>query len=526
MESMNWQIANALGRCALLSLAALALLCPITPMAIQAQNPYPGFGTNVASPLGMLKTAAMGFRWVRIYYPEQVNEAEKYGLKVLLLLGWEFPLSDVPSWGDYVYEIVSRYRGRIAAYQICNEPNLAEMWHKPQHADPAEYVAFLREAYIRAKQADPNCIIVSAGMAVNGGYGSLAMDNVEFIRGMYAAGAKPYFDVLGSHPYGFAYPPEDNWSNPIHCFRRVEQERAVMLQYGDVAKPVWATEFGWITDPGDGCHNYDGWPSRWWQRVPAETQASYLRRAFDYARANWPWMGVMFVWNMDYSLVPWNDYCDQKAWFAILNNDGSPRPAYWELARLAQGPSMPTVTATPQSTATHTLWPTATLVPPTATPERTTTPAAAHTPLSTAIPTNVPGTGIIIGRVLLQGRNNHSGVSVSVSEYNHTTGTDGTFRFERVPAGMYELRVQMAGYLQHRQSGLTIDQNETMTLPDILLRAGDINGDGVVNLFDLVALSTHYGLQMPAGTAEDVNGDGEVTLLDLVLVSSNYGASH
>jgi len=443
----------------------------------------------------------MGFDWIRIYYPEQVIQAEQYGLRVLLLLGWESPLTDLDTWGDHVYEIVSRYRGRIAAYQICNEPNLAEMWHKPQHADPAEYVAFLREAYGRAKQADPNCIIVTAGLAVNGGCGSLAMDDVEFIRGMYAAGAKPYFDVLASHPYGFAYAPEDASSNPVHCFRRVEQERAIMVQYGDAAKPVWLTEFGWIIDPGEECHYYDGWPGRWWQRVPAQTQADFLLRAYRYARTNWPWMGVMFVWNMDYSTLPWNDYCDQKSWFAILNHNGSPRPAYSELARMAQEQATPTATAT-------------------CTPMQTT-----PTPTASATPEVGTSVGLVDGRILLQGRDNHWGTLVSISGHSATASEDGSFCIERVPVGRHELLAQMPGYLQYRHPDLTVHEDMRVTLPDILLHAGDINGDDTIDLFDLIAVSASYGMHVPGGTPEDVNGDGVVDLLDIVLVSINYGRS-
>jgi len=351
------------------------------------QTSAPAFGVNVASDLGVTRTADMKFSWVRIYFPDQVEEAERSGLRILLLIGWDKALTDLASWGREVHDLVSRYRGRIDAYQICNKPNLAEMWHRPQYAQPGEYVTFLREAYSQAKAADPSCTIVTAGLAVNGGAGMRAMDDLQFLRGMYAAGAQPYFDVLGAHPYGFGYAPEDPTSNPTHCFRRVEQYRTVMQQYGDVAKPIWATEVRWIVEPPSSCLDGGGWDGWWWQRVSTQRQADYLVRAFQYARTNWPWMGAMFVWNMDYNLVSWNPFCDPKGWFALLNHDSRPRPAYEALARLAQGSATPTATPSQQPDAT---------------------------PSPTVPSGDDPGLGSVIGKVRLAGRTSHQGVEVTV----------------------------------------------------------------------------------------------------------------
>ncbi|MBC7261413.1 MAG: hypothetical protein H5T63_05320 [Chloroflexi bacterium] len=54
----------------------------------------------------------------------------------------------------------------------------------------------------------------------------------------------------------------------------------------------------------------------------------------------------------------------------------------------------------------------------------------------------------------------------------------------------------------------------------------DVNGDGIVNLLDLVAVALAYRASGPVvGPRADVNRDGVVNLLDLVLVSRNYGRS-
>jgi hypothetical protein len=466
---------------AIVLVSMIASLVLVIPRSSDAEARL-WFGANAATSVGLAKTQEIGFDWVRIYFPDQVQEAEALGLNILLLVGWQNPLTDVSSFGDEVYDLVSRFRGRVAAYQICNEPNLAEMWHKPQYAAPSEYVAYLREAYLRAKQADPNCTIVSAGLAVNGGAGRLAMDDVAFLRGMYDAGAKPYFDVLGSHPYGFGYAPEDATSNPIHCFRRVEQQRQVMVAYGDGSKPVWATEAGWIVEPPASCRDYPDWSSWWWQRVSLSTQAAYLVRAYRYAQGNWPWMQAMFMWNMDYNLASWNEFCNPIGWFAILNHDQTPRPAYGDLAQLARGEESPSQTPT-------------------------------------------PGTGSMAGTVLLQGRSAHAGVLISAGTRTVISIESGGFRIEGLAAGAYDVSATMPAYLRRVVSQVIINAGTETIVPQFVMRGGDVNADGEVSLADLVSVSLRYDSRVPPSTAEDVNGDGQVDLVDLVLVASNYGTS-
>ena len=55
----------------------------------------------------------------------------------------------------------------------------------------------------------------------------------------------------------------------------------------------------------------------------------------------------------------------------------------------------------------------------------------------------------------------------------------------------------------------------------ILPAASDINGDGIVNILDLVKIANVFG--HPFDGPEDVNGDGIVNILDLVWVSGAFG---
>ncbi len=67
----------------------------------------------------------------------------------------------------------------------------------------------LKAGYQAVKGADPRAWVVSAGLALTGDDTAAAEDDREYLDAMYRAGAAPYFDVLGAHPYGFGYPPDD-----------------------------------------------------------------------------------------------------------------------------------------------------------------------------------------------------------------------------------------------------------------------------------------------------------------------------
>src|SRR5438045_960642 len=121
--------------------------------------------------------------------------------------------------------VAARAKGVATAYEVLNEPNLQYEWGGAP--DPARYAGLLAAAARGVHRADPEALVISAGMAPHtGGFGG-NMEDTDFLQGMCAAGARGTFDVLGMHPYGGnSSPDRDPWTCGI-CFRRAELYRQV-----------------------------------------------------------------------------------------------------------------------------------------------------------------------------------------------------------------------------------------------------------------------------------------------------------
>lgn len=238
------------------------------------------------------------------------------------------PPADLQDYGDFCGAIAERYRGRIAAYQVWNEPNLSREWGD-EAPDPAAYTEMLKICYEAIKEADPEAIVISAGLAPTGTNLPLAMPDSEYLQGMYEAGAADYFDVLGLNAPGYKAAPEvspdeaettaEYGGGRWFAFRHVEDMRAIMEANGDSDKQVAILEMGWTTDRFN--------PDYAWHAVTEAEQADYLVRAYEYAAEHWrPWIGPMFtIYIADYA---WTPEANEQWWWAITLPDGTPRPAY------------------------------------------------------------------------------------------------------------------------------------------------------------------------------------------------------
>ena len=339
---------------------------PNLPQTVAQIPPHLGYGANVRDPAHIETLfAPLGFEWIKLY--EQYNALPTRRLPYRVL--YRLDISRADRWAgspyrpnlaklhDDITQIATSGRGLVEAYEIGNEPNTDWQW-QGQPPDPADYVSVLQTAYAAIKAVDPQAIVVSAGLGpvgriqdvqgqpCVGNSGNVyhdnncrAMDEREFARQMFSRGAGAYLDAFGYHPQGFPYeperpldqlPPSDNGNG--FAFQSLEVMHSIMQDYGLGDKSVWATEFGWLRDPSHDpdygrhtpswCRNIPDFQDQYgWMVVTEAQQADYVTRAFAYADAYWPWMGVMFVWNLDWHNQGW--MCETGRYFSVRKDDQS-----------------------------------------------------------------------------------------------------------------------------------------------------------------------------------------------------------
>jgi hypothetical protein len=187
---------------------------------------------------------------------------------------------------------------------------------------PEDYVELLRVAYTRAKEADPNAVILAAGLAPTLEESSAtAMNDLLYLQRMYDAGAAAYFDALAIHAYGGRFPPDDAAAPDRLNFARAELVRQVMVRNGDAEKPAFITEAGWNDHP------------HWTRAVRPAQRITYSIRAYQKALEDWPWCQAVALWAFRYP----RPAAGYQSYYTFVQPDFTPRPIYLEIQRYAQG---------------------------------------------------------------------------------------------------------------------------------------------------------------------------------------------
>jgi hypothetical protein len=210
-----------------------------------------------------------------------------------------WPPSDPADYAAFVAYLAQRYGTQLAAIEIWNEPDQINEKYFAGPEKARRYATILRAAYPAIKQANPNVPVIA---------GSLVGSNGIFLRALYAAGIKGYYDGLAVHFYTLTLAS-------LRSFREVQ------LANGDT-KPLWLDEFGWSS-----C-----WPRYRTQQeqacVTPKIQATNITNLYR-SLAHTPYVAAEALFQLQGS---------RAEDFGVLNEKGARKPSFAALSRVLASP--------------------------------------------------------------------------------------------------------------------------------------------------------------------------------------------
>jgi Cellulase (glycosyl hydrolase family 5) len=213
-----------------------------------------------------------------------------------------WPPANPATYATFVAYLAQRYGTRLAAIEVWNEPDQANQDYFAGPEKPQRYATVLRAAYPAIKQANPNVPVLA---------GSLVGANGVFLRALYAAGIKGYYDGLAMHFYTLT----------LASLRSIHE---VQVANGDT-KPLWLDEFGWSS-----C-----WPRYKIQQeqacVTAQTQALNITNTFR-SLASTSYIAAEVLYQLEGSV---------SENFGAVNANGTHKPAFATLSKVFTSPFGP-----------------------------------------------------------------------------------------------------------------------------------------------------------------------------------------
>lgn len=311
--------------------------------------------TTLARDLDALQTA--GSKWLRVdinwaqiqrggptsydwaNIDRVVQGAQSRGMSVLGVIvytpGWARPSGTSATYGPdpatyaaFARKAVEHYSAMgVHTYEVWNEPNVPAFW--TPSPNPAAYTRLLKAAYPAIKAADPGATVLTGGTAPAPTDGT-SFSPVEFLKRVYANGGQGYFDAVSHHPYSWPAAPgqAESWSAWYQMYGTNPSLRSTMVDNGDGAKKIWATEFGAPTNGPSGSH------------VSEATQATMIAEAYTVWQT-YSWGGPLFT----YSGRDLGTSTDTREnFFGLMRYDFTKKPSFAAYQAAATGSTdLPTV---------------------------------------------------------------------------------------------------------------------------------------------------------------------------------------
>ena len=230
--------------------------------------------------------------------------------------GSYFAPRDPATFAEFAAAAAQRYRGRVAVWEVWNEPN-TEKFFKPR-PDATRYGRLLAATYAAIKGVDPGIGVISGGLAPAEDNG-VDIAPTTYLEDLYAGKFNSSFDAFGIHPYTYPALPNTPGTAEWNTAQRLTYMRDTMVGGGDGRKSMWITECGAPTGTSE-------------VSVSDAVQAETLRIVFRLA-ADTSWLGPAFVFNIRDS---GSDPTDPEQNFGVIRHDFSVKPAYAVVSELGK----------------------------------------------------------------------------------------------------------------------------------------------------------------------------------------------
>jgi hypothetical protein len=174
--------------------------------------------------------------WDFSRYDAVVEGNKNAGRKQLAVLGFDtgwihgdgkrndfISADEMPHFINYVETLVTRYKGKVDAWEIWNEPNVpVRFWN----GKAADFFALSKAAAEKIRECDSGAVIVA---------GSFWRAPASYIRRMFKSGALDDVDALSFHPYAV---------NPNGVAKQYDKFVKIIAKE-NFSGEVWVTEIGY-----------------------------------------------------------------------------------------------------------------------------------------------------------------------------------------------------------------------------------------------------------------------------------------
>ena len=185
----------------------------------QAEAMYPGVSilyTIGGCPLWLAK------------YPDNPNYAAWLGP------GSNSMPSDIDEFNKFVWNLATRYAGRIAAYEVWNEPQLADFLYPYDSDDLAVLAQMTARAYSTIKSCDPSALVLSGSLLPRASSGGMTKAS-KYLAALQADGWN--VDGFSTHIYPNNGEGADSWQAML-----ADCQATLAALGAPSAGNVWVTE--------------------------------------------------------------------------------------------------------------------------------------------------------------------------------------------------------------------------------------------------------------------------------------------